>query len=136
MDTQRKPTGRPLRPLRADVIATRQYAERARSDGGAADVAERAAPTLRGYVQTWLRRQRQRIKTRSLEAYEGVLERHVIPHFGEATSLGSITRAAVRDFLLGKLADGYSVGSVRHMLGILRSVMNGARFDDNLITQN
>jgi hypothetical protein len=58
-----------------------------------------------------LRRQRQRLKARSIEAYEGLLRTHVLPAFGESTSVSSITRAQVRDFLLERLAEGYRPGA-------------------------
>lgn len=73
-------------------------------------------------------------KPSSIEGYQGMLDNHVLPTFGEMR-LDEITKDAVRAFCAGKKKDGMASRSIRYMLATISGVYNLA-IEDGLVALN
>src|SRR5207249_4141991 len=93
--------------------------------------------TVREYAAAWQQVHEAKIATRRV--YEIQLRVHLLPEFGE-TAVRDVTRARVKRFLAGKLAEFRAKGreggpSVRLILAVLHVLLEAAR-EDQLITVN
>jgi integrase len=89
---------------------------------------------LDGYAVKWLSVVAATISPSTLRSYQGALRIHVLPALGQ-TSLRSLVKGNVRDFLAAKLKTGLSRSSVRILHATLRTLLNAAR-DDGMIASN
>src|SRR5439155_1486832 len=92
---------------------------------------------VREYAAVW--QQVHQAKTATHRVYEIQLRVHLLPEFGE-TAVRDVTRARVKRFLAGKLAEFRAKGreggpSVRLILAVLHVLLEAAR-EDQLITVN
>lgn len=84
------------------------------------------------YSAAWLRGAQIQPKTR--HSYGQILRLHLVPAFG-AVPLREIQRAALKDFLSEKLAEGMSRNSVRLLYATLRVILNEA-IEDEILDRN
>ena len=73
-------------------------------------------------------------RTRTVQGYESLLRRHVLPAFA-SRPVGSIRTSDVRRFLALTQRDGAAPGTVRNAYRVLKSVLDAA-VDDDLIRTN
>ena len=73
-------------------------------------------------------------KPSTVKSYQELLNQHVLPVF-EKKPVDQINRMMVKTFLLGKVKDGYSVSTMKHMKAVISGVLNMA-MDDNAIPAN
>lgn len=66
--------------------------------------------------------------------YTTVLKKHVLPVFGQK-AVNEITRMMVKNFLMGKVKDGFAASTVTHMKNVISGVLNLA-LDDEVIASN
>lgn len=93
------------------------------------------APRLADYVPTWMQSYvRLTCKPRTVELYESMFRRHVLPAIGYLR-LTEITREHVHLLLAGKADAGLKRGTLKNILAPLRELLNHA-FEDGLIASN
>ena len=68
----------------------------------------------------WYRDKRNYVKETTISSYVLTAENHLLPQFGEQTS---ITEQEVQDFVLQKLKDGFSQKTVKDMITLLKMVV-------------
>ncbi len=73
-------------------------------------------------------------KASTLRDYKDILRIHVLPVFGDL-KVTDITRGMVKDFLLGKINEGYAASTVTHLKNVVSGVLNRA-VDDEVIPAN
>lgn len=96
---------------------------------------EKAAPTFKEYADSWINTTIQATcKESTVSAYRDILRLYVLPVFGNL-NVKDITRGKVKDFLLGKINDGYANSTVGHMKNAVSGVLNKA-LDDEVISAN
>ena len=88
---------------------------------------EYAGKWLAGYVST-------NLKPATYDCYKKGLQKHVFPVFG-ATTIGEITREAVKEFLYAKRASGLSARSVE-LIGVTMGVIFNHAKEDGIVTYN
>ena len=76
--------------------------------------------TVREIAAAWKEYKRPYVKQSTMAAYAQILEKHILPYFGDGDSLHE---QAVQAFVLQKLGNGLSVKSVRDILIVLKMVM-------------
>lgn len=76
--------------------------------------------TIREIAEAWKDDKRPYVKQSTFAAYALMLEKHILPYFGEATALNERT---VQAFVLAKLNKGLSVKTVKDILIILKMIM-------------
>ena len=76
--------------------------------------------TVREIAAAWKEYKRPYVKQSTMAAYALILEKHILPYFGDGDSLHE---QAVQAFVLQKLGNGLSVKSVRDILIVLKMVM-------------
>lgn len=87
---------------------------------------------LADVAEAWLASLMKR--TRTVQGYESLLRRHVLPAFA-SRPVGSIRTSDVRRFLALTQRDGAAPGTVRNAYRVLKSVLDAA-VDDDLIRTN
>jgi integrase len=91
--------------------------------------------TFAEYAETWITVTVPATCKPSTERdYLAILDNHVLPAFGPK-AVTEITRATVRDFLLGKIAEGISHSTVGHFKSVISGVLDRA-LDDETIQVN
>ncbi|HEV8311042.1 MAG TPA: site-specific integrase, partial [Methylomirabilota bacterium] len=126
----------------ASVAAEKIQAKLALGDLSPLQPAAPPAPTLREYAQRWLSSEATlRLKPITAERYTIVVNRHLLPAFGD-TRVPDLTRSALKTQLAAWLANGKVRGSgplrpgtVRLLVATLRAVLNTA-MEDGLISTN
>ena len=82
---------------------------------------------IREVSDLWKRDKKQFVKAASYSTYVLLLNKHILPVFGEATS---VTEDDVQAFVLMKLDEGLSMKSVRELVLILKMIVRfGAKMD-------
>ena len=76
--------------------------------------------TVREIAAAWKEYKRPYVKQSTMAAYVLILENHILPHFGDGTSLQEQT---VQAFVLQKLEAGLSAKTVKDILIVLKMVM-------------
>ncbi len=74
-------------------------------------------------------------KHSTVREYQDVLKNHVYAAFGNNQDITAITRGDIKEFLLGKLNDGYAVSTVAHLRNCLSGIFNLA-LDHEIIQAN
>ena len=91
--------------------------------------------TTKAYAeQRWLPLVKASAKPRTVETYEGVLNRHLLPTFG-ALPVVRLHRAQLKQFLANKLGSGMSREYVKLVLSVLHNLLASAQ-DDGVILSN
>jgi integrase len=86
------------------------------------------------YAARWLGGKKGTRKYGTGASYTGNLSNHLLPRFGEK-SLRDISRADVRQLCTEKLAEGYSVETVKVMVAVLRAIL-GQAVEDGILPVN
>lgn len=95
----------------------------------------KVVPTFKKAAEKWFSDHVEtNCKPSSIEGYQGMLDNHVLPAFGELR-LDEITKDAVRAFCAGKKKDGMASRSIRYMLATISGVYNLA-IEDGLVAIN
>jgi len=104
--------------------------------GGYDDFEEpKKPPTFKEYADSWIRiTVPATCKESTVEGYERVLNRHILPVFGDL-NVTDINRGKVKDFLLAKVNKGYSKSMVSQFKDIISGVLTKA-LDDEIINAN
>lgn len=89
---------------------------------------------LGDYVRTWIK-ERPGLRPKTVELYNWLLERHIIPGLGEV-AVGKLTTPLVRSWRAGLLDKGVSVSTAAKAYRLLRAVLMTAVEEDKLINQN
>lgn len=76
--------------------------------------------TVREIAEAWKEDKRPYVKQSTFAAYVLILEKHILPYFGDRKTLNE---KIVQDFVLEKLNGGISVKSVKDILIVLKMVM-------------
>ncbi|MBR0523598.1 MAG: site-specific integrase [Prevotella sp.] len=76
--------------------------------------------TFNEVYDAWYRDKRNYVKQTTISSYVLTAENHLIPRFGEMTSL---SEQEVQDFVLEKLQDGFRQKTVRDMLAVLKMIV-------------
>ncbi|MBQ4147160.1 MAG: site-specific integrase [Prevotella sp.] len=76
--------------------------------------------TFNEVYDAWYRDKRNYVKKTTISSYVLTAENHLIPRFGEMTS---ISEQEVQDFVLEKLQDGFRQKTVRDMLAVLKMIV-------------
>lgn len=76
--------------------------------------------TIREIASVWKEDKRPYVKQSTFAAYMLILEKHILPYFGEMRILNE---KIVQDFVLEKLNGGMSVKSVKDILIVLKMIM-------------
>lgn len=93
------------------------------------------APAFREYAETWITvNVPATCKPSTLRDYQCIMERHVLPVFGRKR-VDAITRMDVKQFLMGKVNDGFAQSTVTHMKNVIGGTLNIA-LDDGMIREN
>ncbi len=96
---------------------------------------ERPVPIFKEYADSWIRTTvPATCKQSTTDDYQDLLRLHTLPVFGDLR-LVEITRGKVKDFLLGKINQGYAKSTVNHMKNTISGVLNKA-LDDEVISAN
>ncbi len=88
------------------------------------------APLFRAYATTWLAE--RGLKHRTVEGYQRILDRHLLPTFGKQT-LDSISVAEVKAWHWNLLPDNSTMRT--HVYGLPRTILNTV-YQDDLIPAN
>lgn len=86
------------------------------------------------HLRTWYHRYSVTFKPRYRETSLGILDRHLVPFFGDR-DLRSIGEADLLDYIRAKLKEGQKPATILNALSILRRVLNLA-IRDGLVSQN
>lgn len=86
--------------------------------------------TFGDYATTWLA-QRADLRPRTAELYEGLLNRHLLPHLATVT-LAQLTPAVVRRWHAGRLQAGVGRSTVAKAYRLLKTILNTAVADEVL----
>jgi len=103
--------------------------------GGDFGILKKKAQSFGSYAKRW----RENVlpatcKPSTVDDYESILDRHVLPVF-KSQPIDKINRLSVKEFLLQKVNEGFSVSTVTHLKNIVSGVCNLA-VDDQVITVN
>lgn len=128
-------TGGPFESSEAAWLALQEAMALYRAGGLPAVEAARPVPTLGDLAEVWLSRVvATTCKPSTQSDYRLILDKHLLPVLGPQP-VDQITRFMVKDFLLGKIADGYAASSVTHMKNAVSGILALA-VDDNLLPAN
>lgn len=94
---------------------------------------DRDGPRFEDYARTWLR-QRDDLRPRTIELYDGLLTRHLIPPLGPHP-VEEITTTLVRSWYADLLSSGLGRSTVAKSYRLLKSILNTALVDE-LILRN
>ncbi|MFC4061174.1 tyrosine-type recombinase/integrase [Planomonospora corallina] len=94
---------------------------------------QRAKVKLGDYAAKWIR-ERTNLRPRTVEIYEGLLRRFVVPHLGNVP-LGKIDTAMVREWRVTLIGSGVGSSEVAKSYRFLRAVLMTAT-DDQIIPRN
>jgi integrase len=116
----------------ADTVASKI---RAKLQLGEFDFEEKKEiPIFRDYAKSWIdTRAPATCKASTASDYGRILESHVLPIFGDR-AVDKITKGAIKDFLLGKVNDGFAGSTVTHMKNVISGVLNKAVDDETIQT--
>jgi integrase len=93
------------------------------------------SPTLQEYAPEWLRTYSTvHTKPRTVEFYEGMLRRHILPTLG-SMRLGEVSRRDVQALIADRAAGGLARNTLTGMVATLKALCNHA-IDHQVITQN
>lgn len=96
---------------------------------------QKPIPTFKELADIWIKTTVPAMcKASTLRDYQDILRIHVLPTFGDI-SVTDITRGKLKDFLLGKINDGYAPSTVSHLKDVISGILNKA-LDDEVITGN
>ncbi len=90
-----------------------------------------SSETFCDYATTWLA-QRADLRPRTVELYEGLLNRHLLPHLG-TVPLARLTPAVVRRWHAGRLQAGVGRSTVAKAYRLLKTILNTAVVDEVLV---
>lgn len=99
----------------------------------AAPLTAATCPRFEEYARTWLG-QRADLRPRTIELYDGLLTRHLIPSLG-AQPVDQITTSIVRTWYADLLSSGLGRSTVAKSYRLLKSILNTALVDE-LILRN
>ena len=124
------------------MVGDRQAAERVASElraglqlGQFGFEEQKPIPTFREYADTWIKTTvPATCKESTLSDYQDILRVHVLPVFGDMR-LTDITRGMIKDFLLGKVNEGYAASTVTHIKNVVAGVLNRA-VDNEIVPAN
>jgi hypothetical protein len=84
---------------------------------------KKPVPLFKEYADTWMKTTvPATCKESTVEDYRDLLRIHVNPVFGDL-KMDSITRGKVKNFLLGKINEGYARSTVSHMKNVVSGVL-------------
>lgn len=96
---------------------------------------EKPIPTFQEFADLWIRTTiPATCKESTVKDYEDILRIHVLPVFGDFR-ITNITRGTVKDFLLGKINEGFANSTVNHMKNVVSGVLNKA-VDNEILPAN
>ncbi len=96
---------------------------------------KQAAPDFKVFAETWFNTTvKATCKPSTVADYEGILNNHLYPAF-ENTPITEINRGKIKEFLLGKLNEGFSHSTVGHMKNVLSGVLAQA-LDHEIVQAN
>jgi integrase len=94
------------------------------------------APSFKEYAERWIKTTvPATCKHSTVREYQDVLKNHVYAKFGDNQDITAITRGDIKEFLLGKLNDGYAISTVAHLRNCLSGIFNLA-LDHEIIQVN
>lgn len=77
------------------------------------------------FYDEWIEKVSQTSKARTAETYSDYFRLHILPEFGEMR-LQTVRRPRIKKWLISKLADGYSKGTIRILNAAFRAMLNEA----------
>jgi integrase len=96
---------------------------------------EKAIPTFEDYAKSWIQTTvPATCKPSTVRDYQDILDNHIFPVF-KNIDVNRITRGTIKDFLLGKINNGYAKSTVGHFKDVISGVLNKA-IDDEVIPAN
>ena len=96
---------------------------------------KKPVPTFKEYATIWITVDVPALcKESTAEIYSWMLQNHVLPGFGDC-KVTDITRGNVKDFLLGKINEGYSKSIIDQLKNMVSCVLSKA-MDDETIQSN
>jgi integrase len=116
----------------AEVVASRI---RAKLKNGEYDFGKKKEGKLfKDYAKSWVgTTATATCKASTVSDYSRILESHVLPIFGDR-AVDIITKGAIKDFLLGKVNEGFAGSTVTHMKNVISGVLNKAVDDETIQT--
>ncbi|MEI6126711.1 MAG: tyrosine-type recombinase/integrase [Pseudomonadota bacterium] len=119
----------------AYAVAKKAEAQLLLGDTGFIQQPEKQVPLFEHYAKTWIDVMVPAIcKPSTIRDYRCILDNHLLPVFGKLP-VNAIKRLAVKEFLMGKVTDGYASSTVTHMKNAISGVLNMA-VDDEIIALN
>ncbi len=118
----------------AQTVASKIEAKLALGEFGFDDNEEKD-PTFGEYAVSWIKTTvPATCKESTVRGYQDILRIHVLPVF-ENLKVLKTKRSKIKEFLLGKINQGYSVSTVSHMKDVISGVLNEA-VEDEVIQAN
>ncbi len=114
---------------RAQAVAFLSQVQADRTRGVWVDPRAGSVP-FGSYAASWLA-QRVDLRPRTVELYDGLLHRHLLPHLGRVP-LDRITPAEVRRWHAGRIAAGLGPATVAKAYRLLKTILNTAVADEVL----
>ena len=95
---------------------------------------KKEAPPFKEYAKSWIGNTAPATsKASTVDDYDRILESHVLPIFGDR-AVDKITKGAIKDFLLGKVNEGFAGSTVTHMKNVISGVLSKAVDDETIQT--
>jgi integrase len=96
---------------------------------------KQAAPNFKAFAKTWFKTTvKATCKPSTASDYKGILKNHLYPAF-KNTPITELNRGKIKEFLLGKLNEGFSHSTVGHMKNVLSGVLAQA-LDHEIVQAN
>lgn len=112
-------------------LPTRRDAEMVLSDRlrriNSADYHPRSCCSFRSFVQEWETQAYPTLKYATQEHYQYVVNTHLLPEFGNV-QVRLVSRESIQTFLAGKLKEGLSWRTVKHIRTMLGTILGTAEF--------
>ncbi len=107
----------------ADAVASTIRAKLQLGEFGFDD--PKPVPTFKEYAESWIKTTvPATCKHSTVREYQDILKNHVYAKFADNQDVTAITRGDIKEFLLGKLNDGYAVSTVAHFRNCLSGIFN------------
>jgi integrase len=90
--------------------------------------------TVAGYAERWLGIVKTSAKPRTVEIYDGALQRHILPVLG-AARVAELHRTGLKEYVAAKLRDGLARGYLKTIVGVLQALLSAAQ-EDGIIVAN
>jgi integrase len=89
---------------------------------------------FKDYAQSWINiTAPATCKASTVSDYVSILESHVLPVFGDL-AVDKISKGMIKDFLLGKVNEGFAGSTVTHMKNVISGVLSKAVDDETIQT--